>query len=82
MALELRSKLRKALSLATPLPATLAFDHPTVAAVVRYLMTDIYGWGAPAVAANGRDDRPILDEIEAMSDEDVDRLFALRAGAS
>jgi NADPH:quinone reductase-like Zn-dependent oxidoreductase/acyl carrier protein len=82
MALELRSKLRKALSLATPLPATLAFDYPTVAAVVRYLMTDIYGWGAPAVAANGRDDRPILDEIEAMSDEDVDRLFALRAGAS
>ena len=80
MSLELRTRMKKALSLDAPLPATMAFDYPTIAALVDHLMTDVYGWAAPASAPLlPPADRPLLDDIEAMSDEDVDRLLALRA---
>jgi NADPH:quinone reductase-like Zn-dependent oxidoreductase/acyl carrier protein len=83
MALELRTRLKKALSLAAPLPATIAFDYPSIADIVDFLMTDIYGWATPVPArADSPQDHAVLDDIEAMSDEDVDRLLALRARAS
>jgi acyl transferase domain-containing protein/acyl carrier protein len=83
MALELRARLQKTLSLEAALPATMAFDHPTIEALVHYLMTEIHGH-APAMAQrpDGQGNRALLDDIEAMSDEDVDRLLALREGAS
>jgi acyl transferase domain-containing protein/NADPH:quinone reductase-like Zn-dependent oxidoreductase/SAM-dependent methyltransferase/acyl carrier protein len=83
MSLELRTRLKKTLSLDAPLPATMAFDYPSIAAVVDYLMTDVYGWSAPAAAPlDAPPDRRLLDDIEAMSDEDVDRLLAVRARSS
>jgi hypothetical protein len=83
MALELRARLQKTLSLEAPLPATMAFDHSTIEALVDYLMTEIHGYAPPApLPADKRGDRALLDDIEAMSDEDVDRLLAMREGAS
>jgi acyl transferase domain-containing protein/acyl carrier protein len=78
MALELRTRLQKTLSLAMPLPATIAFDHPTIDALVHYLMVEIHGAAPSATPPSDEDsDRPLLDDIEAMSDEDVDRLLAM-----
>ena len=83
MALELRTRLKTALALDAPLPATMAFDYPTIAALVDHLMIEFYGWTPPPAARpDHRGDQLALDDIEAMSDEDVDRLLALRAGAS
>ena len=85
MAVELRNLLRADLELDTPLTPTLVFDHPTVEAIAEYLVRDVLAL-APADAAT--DDAPAaapieaLDQIEQLSDEEVERLFAQRLRGS
>jgi myxalamid-type polyketide synthase MxaE and MxaD len=75
MAVELRNRLQ--VSTGRPLPTTLAFDHPTVAAIARYLEQEVLGVGLPApaeptpAAANGG----LADEINRLSDEEASALL-------
>jgi acyl carrier protein len=85
MAVELRNQLGKALALDRPLPVTLVFDYPTVQAIGEYLAKDVLnlesgsqagavspgGQGVPAEGGPG-----MLETIEDLSDDDVDRLLA------
>jgi myxalamid-type polyketide synthase MxaE and MxaD len=45
MSVELKSRLERAVG--KPLPATLTFNYPSVAALIGFLGTDILGWGLP-----------------------------------
>jgi malonyl CoA-acyl carrier protein transacylase len=76
LAMELRNRLEAALG--RPLPATLAWNHPTVAALVDHLAGG--GGSAPAVPARPSAPAPAaaLEAVAALSDEDA--AHALRAG--
>ncbi len=63
MAVELRNALGKRAGV--PLPATLAFDYPTTAAMAKYLLEKVLSNG-PVAATTGRVVRPV-DEPIAMS---------------
>jgi NADPH:quinone reductase-like Zn-dependent oxidoreductase/acyl carrier protein len=76
MAVELCNRLRRDLGIEQPLAATIVFDHPTVAAVADYLASDIYGWSEGANPAAGETN--VIDQIEQMTDEEVDRMLSLR----
>jgi aryl carrier-like protein len=80
MAIELRNRLRAGLEIERALPATLVFDHPTVAALTDYLATEILGWVSPPVARAPERSANALELIEQMSDADVDKLLSQRAG--
>ncbi|HEX3850494.1 MAG TPA: beta-ketoacyl reductase [Polyangiaceae bacterium] len=83
LAVDLRNTLGSALG--KPLPATLLFDHPSIEALTDYLLSEVLHFGdeaqgvspdvAPAVPAV----RELVGSIEAMSDDEVDRLIAARA---
>nr|MBA2244702.1 KR domain-containing protein [Gemmatimonadota bacterium] len=77
MAVELRNRLGTTLGAKRTLPATLVFDHPTIGALTDYLAREVLAldW---RVAATTITERPadLLDEIEGLSDEEVERLFA------
>ena len=79
MAVELRSLLTAGLGLPRSLPATLVFDYPTIAALSSYLAEEVLRWEkAPASKADAapEDDLAgILDLIEGLSDEEVDRMY-------
>jgi hypothetical protein len=83
MAVELRNRLRAALAPQRPLPATLVYDYPTVAALADYLGRELFA------AENAPDSPPppqpdnshkpdLLDQVESLSDEEVDRRLARR----
>ena len=78
MALELRNRLQR--SVGQPLRATLALDCPTIEAIARCLAAGALGLEAPAAAgesnASSADD--VLMNIEQLSDDEVDRMFATR----
>jgi acyl carrier protein len=80
MAVELRNLLSTSLALTRNLPATLVFDYPTVMALTHYLTHDVLLLGDGQAAAEGEtaveatDD--LLANIENLSDDDVERLFA------
>ena len=77
MAVELRNALGRAV--ASTLPATLLFDHPTVDALVSFLSTEILGWAVAAPdAAPATSSAVALESIEDLSDDEVDRLLAER----
>jgi acyl carrier protein len=79
MAVELRNVLGALVE--RPLSATLLFDYPTVEAVAAHLAT-LLGWGQPAVE-QATVEVDVLDRIDDLSDEDIDRLLAARmAGTS
>jgi hypothetical protein len=79
MAVELRNLLGAGLAVEQPLPATLVFDHPTVAALARYVDRTVFGAAAPVEDAAADDGgsavEDLLASIELMSDEDVARMF-------
>jgi NAD(P)-dependent dehydrogenase (short-subunit alcohol dehydrogenase family)/acyl carrier protein len=87
MAVDLRNRLQR--SIGRSLPSTMAFDRPTVAALVRYLSDDVLSLAAEdatasldqpgAAAASGAVD--VLSNVEDLSDEEVERLLDGRIGA-
>jgi myxalamid-type polyketide synthase MxaC len=83
LAVELRNTLGGALSVS--LPATLLFDYPSIEALTDYLLADVLHLDHEAQAATTESaaEAPaaaaLVGSIEAMSDEEVDRLIAARA---
>ncbi len=84
MAVELRNLLGKALDLKRPLPVTLVFDYPTVLAISDYLAKEVLNFedGPQTIdAAEAAKDSAtgvntiMLESIEDLSDEDVDRML-------
>jgi polyketide synthase 12/myxalamid-type polyketide synthase MxaB len=84
MAVELRNLLRADLELDTPLTPTLVFDHPTVQAIAEHLVRDVLALEPAASAPDDVAPAPVeaLDQIEQLSDEEVERLFAQRLRGS
>jgi acyl transferase domain-containing protein/acyl carrier protein len=81
MAIELRNRLRSELGIERALPATLVFDYPSVAALAEYLATEVFGWAPTKPAERPPEQNAnVLDLIEQMSDEEVERSFSLRSG--
>jgi acyl carrier protein len=85
MAVELRNSLGG--SLDQTLPVTLLFDHPTVEALVDYLMSDLLSRAAAgppeseaADAADAARTQTVL-ELEALSDEEAERLLLAELNA-
>ena len=87
MAVELRNLLGSELALARRLPATIAFDYPSVAAITGYLATELDF--EPAASASEQTAAPgqvgtgdnsalstMLDSLEDLSDDEVERLLA------
>ncbi|MGE3270251.1 MAG: acyl carrier protein, partial [Chloroflexota bacterium] len=90
-AVELRNLLGRGLDLKRPLPATLVFDYPTVEAIADYLARDVLALTAAPVAAGVVEAAPapatsddgvlsLLDSLDDLSDEEVERLLAERLG--
>ena len=80
MAVELRSLLSAELGLSRGLPATLVFDYPTIAALTQYLADEVLLWEKPQATPVESSDQQedltgILDRIEALSEEEVERIY-------
>ena len=79
MAVELRNRLQSGVG--RPLPSTLTFEYPTIEALTTYLATEVFGLERPVVPeprAAEPETGDLLDAIENLADEDVDRLLARR----
>jgi acyl transferase domain-containing protein/acyl carrier protein len=76
MALELRNRLQHGVG--RQLRATLALDCPSIDAIARHLATDALGVQPPARSSesneSGTDD--VLMDIEQLSEDEVERMFA------
>jgi len=82
LAVELRNTLGRALG--RTLPATLLFDHPSLDALTDFLLAELQpAAAAPALAAPEppapEPTASLVDSIEDLSDEEVERLLAARA---
>ncbi len=86
MAVELRNLLGTGLGLPRALPATLAFDYPTTAAMASYLAKELFEEEATAPAVEVKQERVdaagMLDKLEELSEEEIERLFAEKMGAN
>ena len=83
MAVELRNLLGAGLSPTRNFPATLVFDYPTVAALTGYLAKEAFGWSETAgqetkAPASTDTVSHLLENVEDLSEQEVDRLFAER----
>lgn len=74
-ALELRNRLERGLGRA--LPATLLFDHPTIEALVDYLapLATAAAPGEPPAAPAPADDDHTLEQIDQLSEDEVEALL-------
>jgi NADPH:quinone reductase-like Zn-dependent oxidoreductase/SAM-dependent methyltransferase len=77
MAVEFRNSLSAAIG--RTLPVTLLFSYPAVDDVTRFLTAELLGKSERAAAANASSSS-IIDGVEELSDEDVDRLLAAKLG--
>ena len=76
MAVEFRNALAGAVE--RPLPATLLFSYPALDDIAEHLARDIFGWAAaPTAASRVQSGDLLLGAIEELSEEDVERLFAV-----
>jgi acyl transferase domain-containing protein len=79
MAVELRNLLGNGLRLKRLLPATLVYDYPTITALAGYLEREVLHWETDSLSSAEQDttgDAGLsLDELELLSDEEVDQLF-------
>jgi myxalamid-type polyketide synthase MxaB len=92
MAVELRNHLRSTLKLTKALPATLAFDYPSIVDIAGFLSTVIPNFNLAnsgdrpvasypvETAIPGRSSEMAALAIEDLSDEEVDRRLAARLG--
>ena len=83
MAVELRNLLGAGLRPTRNFPATLVFDYPTLAALTGFLAIEAFGWSdtaEPETKAPASTDTlsHLLENLEDLSDQEVDRLFAER----
>ncbi|MGO8719366.1 MAG: SDR family NAD(P)-dependent oxidoreductase [Acidobacteriaceae bacterium] len=79
LSIELRNSL--AACLGQTLPATLLFNYPTLDALAGFISREVFG-DLPETAASGKTDfapTNLVEDIEALSDEEVARLLSLRA---
>lgn len=80
MALEFRNRVQAALD--HEVPATLLFNYPTVQAIAGYLATVLFGepraadTPRPPSTEPGDDLEGLLDRLEHLSDDEIDRLLA------
>ena len=93
MAVELRNLLGAAVDTTHPIPATLVFDYPTIEAITEFLATEILGGtvgdsaaedaagGAPVGPSNGALVTSLLDDMDNMTDDEIDALLARRSGS-
>jgi acyl carrier protein len=85
MAVELRNRLGAGLQLPRKLPATLVYDYPTIEAMADYLAQQVLPESprepieaaitTPATVSGGSA-TAVIDVLEDLSDEEVDRLLA------
>jgi len=75
LALELRNRLQADVDAA--LPATFAFDFPTVADMTRYLADEVLSLGSTPAAAPAQSiaSDAVVDELDQMSDEMAEALL-------
>ena len=80
LAIELRNLVGAAIG--RTLPATLLFDYPTIDDLSAYLLTTLFPdaeeKAVPDVAAPAETPATLIDDLSAMSDDDVERLFAAK----
>ena len=80
LAIELRNVLGTAIG--RTLPATLLFDYPTINDLSAYLLVTLFPGSmdppVPEVAAPVETSATLVDDLSAMSDDDVERLFAAK----
>jgi acyl transferase domain-containing protein/SAM-dependent methyltransferase len=81
MAIQVRARLGKALSLERPLPATLVFDHPTIEALSRFLETEILGFHETPNMTKS-EVSAFERQIESMSETEAEALLLERIGPS
>jgi acyl transferase domain-containing protein/NADPH:quinone reductase-like Zn-dependent oxidoreductase/acyl carrier protein len=83
LSIELRNALSA--SLDRSLPATLLFNYPTLAALARYLSGELFAEDVASARQNGSvsamraKPSDLLDEIEALSDGEVEQLLSTKA---
>lgn len=80
MAVELRDVLRRGLALERKLPATLVFDHPTIAAIATHLLSIIEpdaesGADEQVATAEDHADADATSRIGAMSDDEAESML-------
>ncbi len=80
MAVEFRNALATATR--TSLPATLLFSYPSIEAVTGFVYSQVVGADEEKSESSPRKRGDVLENIEDLSDEEVDRMLAQKLGGS
>ncbi len=76
MAVELRNMLSKSLQLKRNLPATLAFDYPTINALTDFIAQDVLKMTSKKMETQPAAKEDLIKTIENLSDEEVSRMLS------
>jgi acyl carrier protein len=84
MAVELRNAISKVVE--QPLVTTLLFSYPTIESLVGHLLDLVFGSSTPPAEAVSEPTSQsavidVLEQIERLSDEEVEQLYAERTGS-